>query len=196
MPRRSASRYRVNDKKMFNLLPLEEKNAIRKEYRYRLMVVALVGLFVTFLVGSVLLVPSYGLSKIKEVSVVKNNALLKEGATARDDGRVVTEELRDTKSILSALKPSDHTVYFHEVLGGIIEQRPSGVLLQGILMQSVGVAQTEFHLSGVARNRVDLVLFQKRLEGEKRFTKVDIPFSNFAKDSDIPFTVTIQAEMP
>ena len=46
-------------------------------------------------------------------------------------------------------------------------------------------------LGGEAETRTSLRAFQKALEGEYRFGSVGIPVSNFVKERNIPFTITI-----
>ncbi|NIR48449.1 PilN domain-containing protein, partial [candidate division KSB1 bacterium] len=48
-------------------------------------------------------------------------------------------------------------------------------------------------INGTARDRAALSAFARELENEPRFANIDLPISNFVKETDIDFSLTLTA---
>lgn len=173
---------------MFNLLPQTEKETIRREYRFRLVIVALGLTFVTLLIAGILLVPSVLLSSQKEEAAERRFEVLMKSV---EKGK--TEELDKTlleaKALLGLLPHEAPLVLLHELLLNIVSAKTNRISLGNFSLADAGEGKQRVDLSGVAKDRTALVAFVKSLEQSGLFEKVEVPISNFAKDTDIEFSI-------
>lgn len=173
---------------MFNLLPKTEKEAIRRQYRLRLAVIILWLSFGTFLIASVLLIPSYLLSSQKEKSArARFEALSK--AVEQESAAELDKVLLDAKTRLALLSDKPPKVYLHELLVQVVSQKGNNISLSGFSFADSTEGKRGIDISGVAKDRTALLSFVKSLERTGLFEKVEVPISNFAKNTDIGFTV-------
>ena len=84
---------------MINLLPPGEKNRIQKEYKLRVVVVHLIFSVIAFLIGLVLLTPSYFVTNVV-LSDAKNEVLLLENSSESTE----REEINSEYSLLTYYK--------------------------------------------------------------------------------------------
>ena len=173
---------------MLNLLPQPEKAALTQEYRLRLAIVILLMSFTTFVVSSILLVPSVLLSSQKEKSAEDRFALLTKSV---EKGGVseLEEILREGKIVLKLVSHKDPKVSLSESLMRIVSAKPQQISLNNFSFVRDGTEKVKVDISGVAENRAALLSFEKTLEQTGLFEKVTVPVSNFARDSDIEFTI-------
>ncbi len=176
---------------MFNLLPKREKDTIRTEYRTRLVVVVLCFSFATFLIAGISLLPSLLLSSQREKSAQERvddiSKRVKEGEVARLD-----EALLDAKKKLSLLRRESPRIYLYELLVKISSLKSGNVAIENVTVTEMVGGKREVHVGGEAANRTALVSFSRALEGTGLFEAVEIPVSNFAKDTAIPFSINVK----
>jgi len=155
-----------------------------------------------FLIGAtvaVLLVPALVISRVKleDVSQRLSNARKVSQARLNPETRKIVE---DTAELLAILTMPAPPLFAH---GGFAEivlmEKPSGISIAGIFYDGP-VADIEnafrYSLRGVATTREVLFSFVETLKTNKLFSAVDLPVSNFVKDSDIEFSVTLVMNMP
>lgn len=178
---------------MFNLLPEDDKAAMRREYRMRLATVSLWFLFATLLAASLLLVPSLFLSSKKEEIARRRLESPTQGVSAADAARI-EKELRATEEKVKLLRAKETAPYFHELF-----LRIAALASARISISSFSAAQTEggrgyrVDIGGTAKDRAALVSFQKEIERFAEFGEVILPISNLAKDADIEFSIGAQS---
>lgn len=173
---------------MFNLLPKTKKEIIRREYRVRLAVVYLWLLFAALVISSLLLLPSLFLSSANErAAQLRFDTLLKslESGNAADIDAI----LIDTKSQLALLESRNPKVFLYELLMLIASAQTDRLSLTGLSFGAPTEGKRDIDIAGIAQNRSVLLSFAQTLEQTGLFEKVEVPISNFAKDTDINFNV-------
>ena len=170
---------------MANLLPQKERRHFRWEYRLRLLVVILLFCIMTLVFGIVLLLPSYFISQSKGESIERQSELLKKTIALRERD-MSTELLLSTKSKIEALVITQKRVPYTKIIQTIIQN-----LTEDIIVESFYYKKGEMKIVGEADSRTELLLFSGRLKKEELFSRVDLPVSNLAQDSDITFSITL-----
>jgi hypothetical protein len=106
-----------------------------------------------------------------------------------DVTKIANETLDEMKSIeiysKAGIVPS---IYFNKITSS---KNPS-IKITKLSFSLIKQGQGEFVVSGVSKNRDGLVSFIEDLKTKVGFTSVESPVSDFAKDSDISFTLTIK----
>ena len=174
---------------MANLLSTAERQVLRTERFKRLGICALIGILITFAIGSVLLVPSYLSATSREKTTQERlDALtklieLKQGDSSDTAIRDTQDRLEILASALEAQTPS-------ELLLETTGNTPAGVT---IWQYSYSTSDTTItiSISGRAANRAALLSFGEALRASGLFVSVDIPISTLARSEDIAFTLSL-----
>jgi Tfp pilus assembly protein PilN len=176
---------------MLNLLPTEEKNAVRLEYRRRLWSVALVmSLFILFCVALMLL-PSFvkvnlGIAQIKNTLDVLNKK------PAVSDYQDLESAIKETKAKLETLnKGTVGYVQMADEIKRALKNKPDGIRIENIIWLSSGDSGKELMLDGKAANRDSLSKYYAALNSDNAFAGVTLPISDFAKQEGAQFSITI-----
>lgn len=173
---------------MFNLLPKTEKEAIRREYRVRLVIVILWMLFATVIIAATLLIPSYFLSSQKEKAAAERFETLSANVR-KENAAAIDSILSDAQSRLSLLSHTSPKVFFHDALAQSVAVKGSKISVEEISFTEGEGEAWKFVMRGRAGDRSALLSYAKALERTGIFKKVDVPISDFAKDTDIAFSV-------
>lgn len=179
---------------MANLLPKEQQDEVRREYRLRLLVLAFLFVFFLSVWAAVLLYPSYLQSREWEsiqagrLETLKNfTALLKEYNTA--------EIIKSTNLRVGLiLEKNEAALKINESISHVLNEQPEGVFLTGFAYQKPQGVLSRLVISGVSRNREILQGFADSLKKNRLFSKVDLPISTLAPDRDIPFSISIEGD--
>ena len=171
---------------MINLLPPQAKKNLTKEYWLRIFSVWALLVSGLCLILSALLLPTYILIhsqfNLLAVEDQKNNEI--EGKFRMAEASVI--EANKLAEVLSqSLTNSDFT--------SIIEAIHS-VRTQDIQLTMINLAQGDAHtvqVQGEAASRASLIQFKSALESSPLFESALIPLSDFARDTKLPFSVTI-----
>ena len=190
---------------MINLLPPLIKLRIRRWYRARLAIVALLLLFVVILIGTVLLLPSLFLSLVKEYSGTERIMLAQELIPVEKNIEI-EKNTRLTNKKISILSQKDANIILLPVINSILEKKPAsptsqgglaGISITAFLYEKVASSETDKKITpqkilikGFASNRETLVSFADELRNISLFSDIDLPISNLVKSADIPFIIT------
>ena len=175
-----------------NLLPKTEKEAIKKGLKLRFVIVALFLLAASFLVGFIVLLPSYFLASgyfskatAEEYSLgVKNDDSVKKILN-------LPREI-DAKLIFfqSNIKSISVAGYFSKIVGYL----PKGVKLDSISFsrnKTNNKNGDSIVVSGMAIDRDSLISFSNLLKNSNLFSDVVVPVSSLTKDKNLPFSMNI-----
>lgn len=171
---------------MINLLPDTEKEFIRKEYRLRVIAVILTFILVTILIGGILLIPSYVLTVYK-AKVAENSSRAAAGKTEVSS----TEKLQIAQKAVTILKPEEVLFQPSTIIALLFKTKNSGISIISISYSKKGKDPLKVNVIGVATTRQALVDFMTAVKAEQGIVSADIPVATFAKDTNIPFTMTI-----
>lgn len=177
---------------MINLLPIEQKEALHREYILRLVLIVVSGLIATVFMGAVLLLPSFFLSKTKE-RVISEQANFLEQKADKETADALRSILTDTKQQLVALSEAGAKSPPSIVVGTALSYKPSGVLVKQVLLDKTN-AGLLLSISGTADNREQLTRFSDGLKEDPLFTSVEFPVSNLARGRDIDFTIKVTGD--
>ncbi len=176
---------------MFNLIPDSVKEKILKDYQRRRGVVWLFMTAVLSIVVLIFLLPTYVhvFFEVKNVSasveIVKSSLQLKEADEVVGTIKKTNEQLRTLFSASSSFKTS-------EIVERALKAKNSFIHITDIEYIETKIGSSTLQLRGIADRRESLREFVTTLESIESFEKVELPVSNFAKDRDIDFSVTIR----
>lgn len=171
---------------MFNLLPKQEGEEVKREYRYRLVIISVIFLTASFFLGIILLIPSYIISSKREKRVSLEYEEAKKVSEA-SEYKDLNDVIGKTNEKLGILTPKEGALYLHDVISNIVRLKNSGIKIDRFSFK----AGREIQVSGTALNRESLLSFTRSLERDKTFSGVETPISNFARNTDIDFSIKV-----
>jgi len=178
---------------MANLLPKKERKRFEWEYRFRFLTITLLFLTATFLLGTVFLLPSYFVSQSKGESIGLQSELLQKTITLRESDVSVTSLLA-TKQKINQLVLVQEQVLQTELLQKVVGSADNNIALDGFYYNRGENSEGEMKITGRAHSRSTLLSFSERLKKESLFSRVDLPVSSLAKDSNIIFSITLTGD--
>ena len=171
---------------MVNLLPIENKVLIKKEYLRRLVMTFGSFSFVVVIIAVLLLVFLLFLVNKEKNDYGAYLSLEQKHLTFLDEEEV-TSFVADINS---------KTAAFEENSGK--SKKTSGAIEKIVKAKTKGITIDRFSLSGgkvafggAAKTRNDLLFFVDNLKKEPDFKNIDSPISNFLKESDVKFNISI-----
>lgn len=174
---------------MANLLPSHERQELAHQRMRRLISAILVLISGVFVIGTVLLIPSFVAAissrEAGKVRLDTTHKLLErqKDATAASDVVATKEKVSLVINGADALSVSD-------ILARVVEIVPSQVSLQSVLWRDEG--ETAFlDMTGSAVTRNSLIAFGDALRSLGLFTEVTIPIESLAQQNDLHFRLSL-----
>ena len=176
------------------LLPATERRALRREYRVRVLIVLCFMASLAGLIGIGSLFPTFMRASLEEQSTLSVIASLKK---VKDDSGMtkIEGELADDEALLAALEKHIGTALLSSVVEDAISARGS-LQLTSFSLNRASTSTVVVVLQGTAQTRDALLAFKSRLESRVPGTKVELPISELAKSSDIPFSLRVTEPLP
>lgn len=177
---------------MINLIPNINKKEMVKGFYFRLLVLFLVIMGVSFLIAFFAILPAYFLSSVKNrVADTKLEAQKNELAPAPDSKTLAT--IKDLNTKLSIIEKTQNNKFnvLEKVINTIILKKISGIKITGISYGDDLQKGKKISIQGSAPSREALILFRQKLEDDVAFKNVDLPISNFIKGSNIQFNLNL-----
>jgi hypothetical protein len=176
-----------------NLLPNTEKEALKKNLKLRFLILALSLLSISFLLGLIMILPSYFLALGNFSKISSENSL----STLKNDDSVkmILNLPQEIDSKLKLLQSNGKAVSVTNTVSNIIKYLPAGVKLN-----SVSFAKNQNYkdkdgtvvmVSGIASDRDSLVSFASSLRESGLFSDVEVPVSSLTKGRNLPFSMNI-----
>jgi hypothetical protein len=172
---------------MLNLLLKEEKKEIKKEYLFRFITILFLGISSILILVVVSLIPSYFLLKVDQ-KVVGQELSVAQDVELNADRQRLKEKLSELQKTLNVVDTKYPAVSLY--LQSITEKQPRDINILSIDFSKSNEINSVV-LQGTANSRGSLASFVDSLETVPQFESVNLPFSSFARDSDIPFSITI-----
>jgi hypothetical protein len=175
-----------------NLLPTESKRAFRRSYFLRLTTIVLLFLALLGLINALLLLPTYLYARDEVNSEsVQLNRLTKSLATSEE--QEAQTELSNLQSEATYLEQLSATPTASAVIQALLAVPHQGISLNGFIFTTSAVASSPntMQISGVAGTREELLNYDQSLSALPFVTNANLPISDYASDSDIPFTITL-----
>lgn len=174
-----------------NLLPKERRLTLKRNYYIRLSTICAFLATLVFIFSIALLAPSY--FYVHNTAVVKKQKVAELDATLGEvGGGDLAARITVLKSDIAKLERLSHKDTGSAVLKNVLGVSRSGVALTGFTFRP-GMASTSASLliTGIARKRDALRTYEQALKAAPFAETVELPVAVFAKDTDIPFTITL-----
>jgi|CXWL01.1.fsa_nt_gi Tfp pilus assembly protein PilN len=179
-----------------NLLPANKIRAFKRLYFIRLITVVLFMSFLVLCAHTLLLLPSYLYSASqadeKQKQIDGLNASLQTTEEKEAKSRVAT--LQETVTYLGRL---EKTPVASDLIRAVLQAPHEGVRLSGFTVNTGTTPSTtpRMGVSGIAASRDSLRLYVLALEQLPFVTSAELPISAYAKDSEIPFTISLSGPL-
>ncbi len=177
-----------------NLLSFERIRAFRRDYFLRLLTVLACIAIVIILAQAALLIPTY-LYANEQATLHRSHLSEIERANASEEERSVTERLtsltNDAERALGLVSASGASASLRSVLA---LPRP-GIIVNRFAIASPSATETtgRISVSGIATTRDALREYHLALSSLSFVASADLPLGSYAKESEIPFTITLQS---
>ena len=180
---------------MINLLPSQEKEEIKQEENFKLILILGI-IFLFFLISFSLILTSINIYISGEAKVQKILYQQREKELENPQMRTFQEKLINFNQTLTQLESFyQGQPNFTEILEELTVTLPSGTYLTSLLITSQEKGEMlVFNLSGFSPTRQLLLDFKENLEKEDSFKEVSFPPANWVKPVDIDFTVNFKVK--
>lgn len=175
-----------------NLLPITEKDNLKKGFNLRFITLLSILVSVAFILGIIMLSPSYFLIKGNLVTATVNSVAEDQDKEMEKEILELPTEIDIKLKFLQAHMASKKTT---DSLSKVISNLPGKVSLNTISFkrnqnekEKKGVTISIF---GIASDRESLVAFDTALKTSNTFSTVDIPVSSLTKDKNLPFSANL-----
>ncbi len=179
---------------MYTLLPEQKVADLQKEYRIRVIILALFFLSGAVWIGISSLLPSYIIAVIQEQNAENSLSRIKQ-TTQTPVNASVAATVSTSNAQIKLVKNSEDPVVFSGIIENIANRRTPGILINDIEIAhasaDVRVTATNLSIRGVASTRDALVAFQSALAADPEFSKVDLPVSDLARSTDLTFSLNV-----
>lgn len=173
---------------MANLIPPHAKKGVVSEYWIRVTSVWLIMLGIVALVVAVLNIPAYIMIQNQKLAY---QDMFADANDKTDAFTAIEQEIIVANETVRLLSDINQDVALHTYVSLIDSLANGRVSIEHYdLIRSEGNLST-IKISGVADNREALVNLSDTIEADDYFISADIPLSNLAKDSDIPFSISV-----
>lgn len=176
---------------MLELLPKNQKKALKREYFLRVLAVALLMLSAVGAPSLVSLSPSYFLSLEKEKIVAKQFAEIEKSRKIIMDDKEFQSDIKNLKEVIDLLKPFEKTISIGDFIANIVSNKNYEIKIYSITANYYKKDKYQIIVNGNAINRDMLKSFVENLKGSNLFENVNLPISNFTKITDIDFGITL-----
>ncbi len=175
---------------MFNLLPIDFKEAIKKEYRMRKLIVILFFLIALEATFIIFVLPTW-LSSFYRERVITSQYEEMKGTLSNASTTSVNLDIKNINSKLGVISSSMEYPKLLPFIDVILKQKNSSITIDQFVYSFIDKTSADLTIRGVSSQRETLVSFVKRLEETGVFKKVNLPIGNLAKDRDISFTLNL-----
>lgn len=177
---------------MLNLLLTEEKKEIKKEYVFRYVTIFFFGLSAIFTLIFISLIPTYVLLKLDQ-KVLNQELSVAQDAQLNSDRQRLKEKLADLQKTLNIVDTENSNIAYY--IQSITDKQPRDINILKIDFKKTETSKS-IVIQGTSNSRGGLASFIDVLETVPEFTSVNLPFSSFARDADVPFSITINITNP
>ena len=178
---------------LYTLIPSPERKALHREYARR---TAIVILFAASLVGTIgigSLFPSF-IRAATEAASAKSQLDLATKSKNKKGLSDIQQQVAMGQSSMIVLTSGIDRTRLSFLVESIVKQRDT-VRINSISLNSVSSSSAEAVISGSAPTRDSLVSFKTRLESSGVIS-VDLPVSELAKSTNVPFSINLKFRIP
>jgi hypothetical protein len=179
-----------------NLLPKTEKETLKEGLKSRFIIVASFLVAASFLMGFIMLLPSYFLTLVSSLEGTSGNNY--PGAENKDSIEKILNLPEEINSKLKFFQSNINNVSVADSFYKITSHLPGGVTLNSVSFSRNQVYKektgTAILISGTAFDRDSLISFSTNLKDSNSFSSVEVPVSSLTRDRNLPFSMNIFIE--
>ncbi|MFA7193608.1 MAG: hypothetical protein WC087_01695 [Candidatus Paceibacterota bacterium] len=172
---------------MLRLLLKEEKKEIKKEYIRRVLTIIFLGLSGVLFLFLVSLLPAFFLLSVDQ-KVLNQELSVAQDVELNADRQRLKEKLKNLQQTLNLIDTPNSDISYY--IQKITERQPRDINILSLDFTK-NADKNSIVVQGVANSRTSLSSFVKVLETVDEFEAVNLPFSSFTREVDIPFSITI-----
>lgn len=178
-----------------NLLPAAKVRALRREYFIRLVTVTFGLATLLIVIHGVLLVPAYLYAHTQAAREQEELDRIAASASSAQE-RAVNAQINAVQSDIAYLGRLASLPTASGAIRAVLAVPHPGITLSGFTFTApTNTAQAEMTVTGTASTRDALRAYVASLGQLSYVSKADLPISAYAKDSAIPFTVTLTGSL-
>lgn len=175
---------------MLHLLTEEHRKKVVREYKKRVTIVFLFGIFFIVLTGMVFTLPTFLISYSNySTRATEKEVLQKELASVNDEASA--QSVKESAVLIDTLHTFSSDISHLYIIEQIIKSRPSTVSVTNFIFTPGDNGSMTVDIAGVSNSRRELVAFSDSLKSNSFFESINIPLSNFAKDKNVRFSVKL-----
>lgn len=180
---------------LMNLLPLARIRAFRRNYFFRLGVVALILSSLLVVLHGVFLLPTF-LYAQGQVSAQQKTLTTLNATLGTTEERQVNDRLATLRSDVGYLSTLDGVPTASAPLKAVLAVPRKGIIVTGFTMTPAsGKASSHMSVSGIAASRDALRNYDIALGQLPFVSAADLPISAYAKEQNIPFTIALSGSL-
>jgi hypothetical protein len=177
---------------MINLIPKEEKKRMTSDFYCRLLVLFFMMMSFSVFVASVLMLPAYFFSIMKDVASNTKLEMQKNSKIpALDEQSLAAIKDMNTKLDLVENAEKNKFSVSEKIINKILLDKTSDIKIVQISYQNDATSGKIVVILGTAPSRQALLAFEQALEGDSAFKNVNLPISNFVKESNLEFNLSL-----
>jgi hypothetical protein len=185
---------------MINLLSLEEKKEIRKDYHRRVHSVCLPLSAFVFFIAVLTLLPSYFMS-LRAYEKILKESKSEEVVNKQSQEAEMRSLVTDANKKILLLKKVESKNGAWDIFNKILSMRPDGVTITGFSYEyRIPTANAKaqetvkaISIQGVSKSRETIQTFTNTVKKDRNFKSVDLPISSLISDSDFSYNINIVA---
>ncbi len=178
---------------MFNLLPKNLRDRIKKEYKLRLTIVSIISVIFIQVCFLVFVFPSWLSSYYKEKDFFLKNEEMSQFLSTLDIAST-TSYIKLVNTKLTTIDKSLDYPKLIPIIDDVLSKKISGIKIDSIYFAVNNENTAVLNINGIGSTRESLVSFAEKLKETSYFKNVNLPISNLAKDKNIDFTISINIE--
>ncbi|HEY4479880.1 MAG TPA: hypothetical protein VJB58_00200 [Candidatus Paceibacterota bacterium] len=175
-----------------NLLPQTDKDAIRHGLKLRFIIVANVFISVSMIIGTIMLLPPFFLTKVQFDNAVSDNSSTRvEDAELTKSYLLIPNEIESKLELMGEAMTKTSAL---DVFSKIVSPISSEITLKSITFRRQAEKSKQnmsVVISGISKDRESLVDFSDALNKLEGFESVEVPVGSFTKDRDVPFSMNL-----
>lgn len=182
-------------RELTNLLPTQRSRAFRQEYFRRLTTVSLLMAAVLIGIHAIFLLPSYIYFK-EQVQAKRAQLALLEGSLTSEEEQEVGARLQSLEDDAKHLNRLESYPTFGPLMTALLAVPRAGISITNVAYTPAEAeGESRLMLTGLATTRSALREYNQALGTLPIVSKVDLPISTYAKETNLPFSITLTGSL-
>lgn len=176
-----------------NLLSFENQIAVKKEYLRRLFLAAGFFLLSTALIVLFFLASLFFSVNLQKKAIGEAISLMQKNLSRQSETEIISLISNINSQVTELNENRKETVGVNRFIKKIIEIKSDGITIESFAASGLGEMKypNQILLKGRSLTRPELIQFIENLKKERIFSRIESPLSNFLKEKDIDFIITI-----